>query len=471
MTFHVPIKDVTNMKILLVKPPANRHAVVPPIGLVYIAAYLKSKIENISIDIIDCVKEGYNHNTFSKYVCENRPNIVGISAFSMEIESALRCCEIVKEINNEIITVIGGPHVSCAPENVLSNKYVDFIFRNEAEIGFYEFIKKLITKDDISKVPNLGYKENGCMKFSEIEYPKDLDNLPFPDYELMKLVEYPKTYMTKNSPYAPIITSRGCPFSCTYCAAPKMSGKNFRFRTPENVIAEIKFYKERYNIKEFQIWDDNFTLNKKRAHHFCDLLIKEDIRLPWWCPNGLRVETLDEELIKKMKIAGLYAIAIGIESGSEKIQKDMKKNLNFEKITKVINLGNKYKIRMQGFFILGYPTERREDILKTIEFSKKLRLKRASFLLFQPLVGSEIYDSLDKDGKLKNINLNNTEFSKPSVIPDGMSLQELISLHRKAILEFYLRPKILIRFILENLSIDQLKEIWDMVRKYILKKG
>jgi radical SAM superfamily enzyme YgiQ (UPF0313 family) len=185
----------------------------------------------------------------------------------------------------------------------------------------------------------------------------------------------------------------------------------------------------------------------------------------------LRVETLDEELIKKMKIAGLYAIAIGIESGSEKIQKDMKKNLNFEKITKVINLGNKYKIRMQGFFILGYPTERREDILKTIEFSKKLRLKRASFLLFQPLVGSEIYDSLDKDGKLKNINLNNTEFSKPSVIPDGMSLQELISLHRKAILEFYLRPKILIRFILENLSIDQLKEIWDMVRKYILKKG
>lgn len=459
------------MKILLVKPPSDMHIVMPPIGIGYIASYLKSKINNINIDILDCLKNRYDYSDFSEYICQERPDVVGITAFTMEIESAFKCCEIIKSINKDIITVIGGVHASNAPEHVLSDQNVDFIFRKEAEIPFYEFIKELINGGNFKDVPNIGYKENGSMKFNQIIYPENLDELPFPDYELMGLPEYPKTYMAKKYPFAPIISSRGCPYTCTYCSAQKMSGRKFRTRSPENIIEEIKTWKEKFNIKEFQIWDDNFTLNKKRAHIFCDLLKEEKIILPWWCPNGLRTETLDEPLIKKMKEIGLYAIALGIESGSEKIQKDMKKNLNFEKVREVIELGNKYKIRMQGFFILGYPTETREDILKTINFSRKLPLRRASFLLFQPLVGSEIYESLQNQGKLKNINMSKIEFSKVSFLPDSLSnTEELVNLHRKAIIGFYLRPKVFLRFIIENFTLDQLKEVCNMVKKYIFKR-
>lgn len=221
---------------------------------------------------------------------------------------------------------MGGPHPSNKPDEVLSNKYVDFIYRTEGEIGFCELLQRLRNgRNNFSSISNLGYKEDRKRIFNPFKVTENLDDLPFPSYDLIKVESYPKTYMTKKGPYAPIITSRGCPYPCTYCSAGKVSGKKLRMRSPENIIEEIKLLKNRHHIKEFQIWDDNFTLNKKRVYEFCRLLVKENIDLSWWCPNGLRIETLDEDLIRTMKETGLYAIALGIESGSEKIQKDMKK--------------------------------------------------------------------------------------------------------------------------------------------------
>lgn len=447
------------------------HVTLFPIGLGYIAAYLKNKIKDVDIFFLDCLKENYDHKKFSENVAKIKPDLVGLTAITMEIESVLKCCEIIKSHNKEVITVIGGPHVTCEPEEILSNRHVDFVFRGESEIAFCEFIQELKNKKDFCRVSNLGYKEEGKIIVNEVKFPENLDELPFPDYELMKFEQYPKTYKMKYYPSGPLITARGCPFLCTFCSAGKVSGKRFRFRSPKNVISEIKFLKERYKIREFEIWDDNFTLDKKRTHEFCDLLMEENMNLPWWCPNGLRTETLDEELIRKMKNAGLYSIAIGIESGSERIQRDMKKNLDFKRVEEIVRLGNKYKIRMEGFFILGYPTETREDILKTINLSKELPLKRASILLFQPLVGSEIYNRLKNEGKLKGIDTRNTEYSKLSVLPDGLkSLAELKKLQQKAILDFYLRPKVFINFMKENLTIDQIKELLKMVKRYIFNK-
>lgn len=459
------------MKILLVKPPSDTHFVMLPIGIGYIASYLKSKVNGIESYFLDCLREGYDHEKFTDYIKKLKPDLVGITAFSVEIDSAIRCCEIAKTIDKGIITVIGGPHATFMPEEVLSNNSVDFIFRNEAEISFSQFIEELKGQRKFEEIPNIGYKKNGQIRLNPIRLPEDLDLLPFPDYEFMGLRLYPKTYKMRYYPSAPILTSRGCPFPCTYCSGGKLSGKKFRARSPQNIIDEIKFLKANYNIREFEIWDDNFTLDKKRTNDFCDLLLKENINLPWWCPNGLRVETLDEALIRKMKKSGLYSIAIGIESGSEKIQKDMKKNLNFEKVREVAQLGNKYGIRMEGFFILGYPTETKDDILKTIKLSKELPLKRASILLFQPLVGSEIYDTLKKEGRLEGIDLHNAEYSKPTILPDGLkSLQELKNLQKRAILEFYMRPKVLPGFIIENLSPGQLKHIWAMTKKYLFNR-
>jgi anaerobic magnesium-protoporphyrin IX monomethyl ester cyclase len=459
------------MKILLAKPPSNMHFTLPPIGLGYIAAYLKSKIKDVDIFFLDCLRENYGHKEFLESVIKINPDLVGLTAFTMEIESAIKCCEVTKSYNKQIVTVIGGPHATCEPEEVLSNSHVDFIFQGESEAAFCEFIQNLKNKKDFHRISNIGYKEDGQVMLNEVKSNDDLDELPFPDYELMKFERYPKTYKMKYYPSGPLIASRGCPFLCAFCSAGKISGKRFRARSPKNIINEIKFFKERYKIKEFEIWDDNFTLDRERTEEFCDLLMEGDVNLPWWCPNGLRAETLDEELIKKMKKAGLYSIAIGIESGSERIQRDMKKNLDFDKVKEIVRLGNKYRIRMEGFFILGYPTETKEDILKTIKLLKELPLKRASILLFQPLVGSEIYNSLKSEGKLKGIDARNVEYSKPSVLPEGFkSMNELKRLQQKTILGFYLRPKIFLDFVKVNLTIDQIKELLKMVKKYIFNE-
>ena len=233
-------------------------------------------------------------------------------------------------------------------------------------------LKDQTANPNFKKIPNLGWKNKKKIVLNPIKFIENLDALAFPDFDLLEIEKYPKLYLAKKHPSVPILTSRGCPFNCTFCTAKQLSGLKWRFRSAENIIEELKILKNKYHIKEFQIWDDNFTLNKERAKKFCDLLIKENLDLIWWCPNGVRLETLDKELLIKMKKSGCYAIAFGIESGSEKIQKDMNKNINFKHLREMVNFSYKLGFRTQGFFIIGYPTETREDILKTIKLAKSL---------------------------------------------------------------------------------------------------
>jgi radical SAM superfamily enzyme YgiQ (UPF0313 family) len=456
------------MKLLLVKAPSDMHSVTPPLSLAYLVPNAKKYAE---IRILDCLKEKYSFNDFEKYVRYYSPDVIGFTAFTMEINSVFKCAKITKKINEKIFTIVGGPHASTFPENILENKNIDFVFISEAENHFPQLLKQIKEKKfNLKQIPNFGFREKGDIIINEITLENNLDSLPFPDFDLMNFNEYPKLYLAKKHPSIPILTSRGCPFNCTFCTGYKISGKKFRARSPENIIKELKILKQKYNIKEFQIWDDNFTLDKKRAMDFCNLLIEEKLNLIWWCPNGVRMETLDYELLKKMKDSGCYAIVLGIESGSEKIQKDMNKNLNFKKLNEIVNIAYTLKLRTQGFFIIGYPTETKKDIIKTINLAKNLPLDRATFGLFQPLPGSDIFNQLKKQGKLNGINFEKIEYSKPSIALENVSLNELKKLQQRALIEFYLRPKVFFKFLKENLTPSQFKEILNMIKQYILNK-
>jgi len=461
------------MKILLVRVPSDMDLIVPPIGLAYLASSIKKQNSQDNIRILDCPKERYNIEDFEKFVKKYQPDVVGFTAFSFEIPVAFRYISIVKKIDKRIITVLGGIHASTSPGTVLENKDVDFLFLGEAENSFPELIKQLKKKQGkFNDISGLGYIRDNKIHINKSKIIENLDTLPIPDYDLIDPRTYPRNYISKNHPVAPILTSRGCPFSCTFCSGHVVSGKKWRFRNPWKIVEEIKMLKKKYGIKEFQIWDDNFTLRKDRAMKFCDLLLKEKINLPWWCPNGLRLETLDKELLQKMKDSGFYAINLGIESGSEKIQKDMKKDLNLKKLEEIVNIINELDIRCQGFFMIGYPTETKEDILKTINLAKKLKLYRASFFLFQPLLGSEAYYTLKAQGKLpKDFSSIKADYQKTSILPSGINdFQELRKLHRKAILEFYFRPKIFFRLVLENLSFSKAKSIARIAKKSFFSK-
>jgi radical SAM superfamily enzyme YgiQ (UPF0313 family) len=222
-----------------------------------------------------------------------------------------------------------------------------------------------------------------------------------------------------------------------------------RYRNISDVIEEIKYLKDRFGIKEIMIQDDNFTFRKKVVQEFC--IKVRHLNINWNCLNGIRLDCIDDEIAYIMKDSGCYAVAVGIESGSQKILDDMNKKLKIETIIDKINILAKHKIKITGQFIIGYPTERREDILKTIEFAKRLPIERGAFSNFVPLPGSEIYFKIKKD-PMNNFELNEMSYYrvKYSFTP-YVSRANLDFLLKKAIWDFHLRPLILFK-ILKSVS-------------------
>lgn len=460
------------MKVLLVKPISGMHIVLPPIGLGYLASYCQREVPGVDLRILDCHRERYTEERFKRYISEFAPDVIGFTAFTMEINSALRFAFAAKQAVNKVITVIGGPHASAVPESVLSDISVDYVFRGEAEKGFSYFLKNFSSSDRL-KAPGLCYRNGSDVILNEPELLDNLDDAPFPDYEKIQFEKYPKMYFMKRFPAAPIMSSRGCPFNCTFCAGHKVSGRQWRSRSVENILEEIEYLHKEYGIKEIDFWDDNFTLDRARVERFCESLKALGRDYKWWCPNGVHLNTLDKELLSTMKESGCYAIAFGVESGSDKIQRDMKKNLSFEKLEEMVRFSYKIGLRTQGFFILGYPTEDENDILKTIKLSQSLPFLRASFCLFQPIVGSATYQRLieNNDVTEKDAAVITCDYSKASVptkyIKDTKRIKQL---QKKAILSFYLRPRIFFRLLFENISLSQIKELAGILNTYIFRK-
>lgn len=460
------------MKVLLVKPISDMHVILPPIGLGYLASYCQRDISDIDLRILDCHRGRYTQERFKRYVIKFEPDIIGFTAFSMEIDSALEFASIAKQAVKRVTIVIGGAHASAVPQSILSNMSVDYIFRGEAEKGFSYFLKNFYSSNKL-KAPGLGYLNGKNIILNEPELINDLDSIPFPDYKKMEFEKYPKMYFMRRFPAAPIMSSRGCPFNCTFCAGHKVSGRKWRSRSVKNIIKEIVYLHKEYGIREIDFWDDNFTFDRTRTEEFCRSLKTLGEDFTWWCPNGVHLNTLDKDLLIKMKESGCYAISFGIESGSERIQKDMQKRISFKKLREIVEFSYKIGLRTQGFFIIGYPTESEEDILKTIKLSQVLPFSRASFCLFQPIVGSEIYKYLvEKKVIDEKINTPITcDYSKTSIPTDYIKdIARIKQLQKRAILSFYLRPRVFFRLFRENMSLSQIKELANIVKKYILNK-
>ena len=285
------------MKVLLVKPTSGMHVVLPPIGLGYLASYCQRDLPGAEFRILDCHKERYTREMFESYVREYMPDVVGFTALSMELDSALRLSSATKRMIKNAVTVIGGPHASAAPQSVLSHADVDYIFRGEGEKGFSYFLKNFSSSERL-RAPGLGYRDGDNIILNAPELIENLDDIPFPDYKKMRFARYTKMYFMKRFPAAPIMSSRGCPFQCTFCAGHNVSGRKWRSRTVGNILEEIEYLRREYGIKEVDFWDDNFTLDRKRIEEFCASLKSLNRNIIWWCPNGIYLNTVDRDNVK-----------------------------------------------------------------------------------------------------------------------------------------------------------------------------
>lgn len=467
------------MKIFLVVPYSESHYFVPPIGIGFLVTSLRRKGFKDS-HIIDGVKEHLTLEKFKSLILSKNPDVVGIQVFSSDVAMCQKYAKLLRKISPNTILIIGGAHVSGVGKEIFNDfPEAHFAFRAEAEKGLPmliklleggRLVKKSIAFEYLEKIPGLIWKNKNKIILNDIYLEHNLDSLGLPAWDLMDIRTYPQApqgAIFRNWPIAPILTSRGCPYNCTYCANKLGMGQVVRSRSINNIIKEVKLLYYTYGARELHIIDDTFTQNKEKVIEFCKILIKNKIKMTIAFPNGVRLNTLDKEVLSWLKKAGCYSITVGIESGSDKILKDMRKALTTKIIKEKLDLIKQAKIDAAGFFILGYPTETKEDIIKTIKFAKQLPLKRVHFSAFLPLPGTDITEDLKKKGILKKVNWSKLFYTEAPCPPKGMTSKELKKLQRRAFLEFYLRPKIVWGVITDIRSWDHFKALFVRAKDYL----
>mgnify|MGYP001566014007 CR=1 FL=1 len=460
------------LKVLLLKPFSQADELIPPFGLGYLATAIRDKHE---VTILDCLKEKLPPNKLGPVLERGQYDIVGIQVFTFHVPATREYSEVIKKILPQARIVLGGPQPSASPRDVFSLlPQADWAFLGEAEIGLPKLLELIalgdLTSASLREVPGLIWREQNNIKVNQQIFFADIDRFGMPAWDLIRPETYPISPhggFYKNYPIAPIVISRGCPFSCTYCAGRLVSGKRIRYRSAAKVIEEVKLLYHQYGIREIHIEDDNFTFNHELVREFCRLLKESRLDISWTCPNGVRLDTLTEDLLLVMKASGLYFISVGIESGSDRVLREMKKSLTTEKIREKIYLIKKCGLEVSGFFIIGYPTETRQDIEMTIDFACSLGLKRAAFFQFKPFPGSDIARELAERGEWRWDSSSAEDWNKfiladAVYAPPGFTLMEMKKWRQKALRRFYLRPRVIIDFVRD---IRGPKHLWLIMKR------
>jgi anaerobic magnesium-protoporphyrin IX monomethyl ester cyclase len=371
--------------------------------------------------------------------------------------------------------VMGGPHPSAMPEQVLKDGNVDYAVVGEGEYAFRDLMRVLSTdKSKVSEVMGVAWKDATGTIHVNPRYPliKNLDEIPFPAWDLMDPRTYPQIphgTFTRRFPAAPITTTRGCPFDCTFCASKVVWTRKLRRRSPANVVAELEMLANTYGVKEVHFEDDNFTCVTKHAKEICQLMIDRKLDIAWNLPNGLRIDTLDEDLLRIMKKAGCFMFGLGLESADQGVLDGAKKELDIKKVPELVRLINKVGIETQAFFIMGLPGETRATVERTVAFALKNNFSTAKFHNLIPLPGTEVYDRLPNEEKDKVRWEDAHAFGSAKMKTAALSSEELTELAQKAYRRFYFRPKVLLRT-LAQVRPSQIPFMWKSFM-YILSGG
>lgn len=399
-----------------------------PLGLGYLAAVLEKNYNVIAIDID---LEELSEAELVKRIEDFKPDLVGISSmFSVNYKYAHDTARIIKSISQEIVVVMGGVHVTSLPQEVLRDKNVDFAIVGEGEISFLQLVECLNDKGELRSIDGIAFRENGgvCLS-SKRSIINNLNELPFPARHIFPFERYTRTarkYYTRprQFPFTHMITSRGCPYDCTFCAVRKITGRRYRVRSAENVILEVKYLVENYNIKEIHFYDDNITLYRDR---FLRILEGLKIYKINWVPLNFSVNGLNEELLEKIKESGCYRIVLSIESGTERVLKRiMNKNVDLQEVRKIVKFARQLDIEVIGVFVIGMPGETLGEIYKTVNFAEELDLDYFIFSIATPYPGTRLFDICKDCGflipefSLEKLRISQGCIKTPEFCPDDL---------------------------------------------------
>lgn len=437
------------LKVLLVKPYGVADEIIPPISLGMLATQIRNETD---VRILDALKERLNAVVVAKIVASEGYDVVGFQAWSKDIHEIKMTCSKIKEVCPRSVTIVGGIHPTMVPEGTLRffGNCLDYAFKGEGEIGFKMFLELYssgnLTESSLENVPGLVWRVDTKIKVNRNDLLTELDSLGFPAWDLMPPLAYPKAphgAFYRNFPIAPIIVTRGCPFPCTFCAAKAASGGKLRTRSLDHVLEELKILYHKYGVREFQIEDDNFTLNNKFVEQFCGALLSLNLKMTWSFPNGIRLDTIDRPLLRLMRKSGCYALNFGVESGSQRILDMIKKRITLDQIMEQLTMSHEEGFDIGGFFIVGFPTETKDEIEETINFACSLPLDRVGVSYFQPFPGTPLFYELVENGEIKAdwVDSHHTSLQTLTYVSPTITVEYLRYSRKKMLRSFYFRPK------------------------------
>ncbi len=382
----------------------NQDAIMPPLGLMYLSSCLKKWGKYpYDVKLLDIGVEMMNLAELEQKLRELAPDLVGISSLTCEAHRTLEIVEMVKKYKADCPVVLGGPYASSDAKEAANQKGVDYVAVNEAEYTFVDLLDTIFSGEDVSLVKGfiMNNGNGGPVFTGEGRQPKELDRLPFPDWNLVNIDDYSSSFnfnapFLKSEKYFPIFTSRGCPYLCIYCH--NLYGKTIRLRSISNILEELELLVNDLGIREIQIIDDIFNLHRERVLEFCERVIARKWDLSISFPNGVRGDILDRETIEALKEAGCYSMTFAVETTSSRLQKMLKKNLNIEKLVENIKVATDLGVITFGFFMIGFPTESREEMLDTLRFAEKSLLHFPRVFQVRPHPGTPLFDLAVQEG-------------------------------------------------------------------------
>ena len=414
---------------------ANRMA---PLGLLSIAAYLEG--EGHEVFVHDCLgpRAPQGNEASAGIILGMNPDLVGFSATTSGFLDGYDLATRIKAARPGIRIVFGGVHVSAMGGTLLDRfEHIDYLCMGEGEATLAE----LASGEEPARISGLVWRDQGVAVSNQPRpYIPDLDSLPFPSYE--KLAGFPKGYNLPLfsyilSPGATMVTSRGCPYQCSFCDR-SVFRREYRYNSAQYVYEHMRYLRKRFGVRHINIYDDLFTAHRRRITELCDLLISRPLGMQFNC--AVRAGHCDDELLEMLKKAGFLQLSLGIETGDPGLMKTHKPGVHLEEVCDTVRRIQAKGLRAKGLFIMGLPGETRESILKTSDFVISLGLDDMNMSKFTPFYGAPLWASIDEEGTFdhdwRKMNCLNFVF-----VPKGMeSREELDQLYNRHVKRFYTDP-------------------------------
>ncbi len=454
---------------------------IPSLGLAYIGAILRQ--DGFEVEGLDSFMECHTTEEMEERILASSPDVLGISLLTPSSPLVDRLLPELRKKLPELIIILGNIHGSVFHEYYLQNKFADFVVHHEGEATMLELLRALRDKNDTNQIEGISYlgPSGNIVKTPKRTWIHQLalDEMPYPAWDLFPVEQFKADIRMQGTlkfndnseiEALPILSSRGCPYNCSFCSPVNTIGRRYTMRSPKSVVDEMEYFFHKWGVNTFYYMDLIFPLTEKMGLEFCDELIARKLPIRWRCET--RVSSVTPKLLERMKESGCYAVDYGIECGNQKMLDSINKQFTIRQVEEAVAATAKAGIESEGMFIIGLPGETAKDTWDAINFAVSLDLDHIKLNLFVPYPGSELWDVLKSRGELTNFDFNEytsySSYTKGVVpyVPKGRTHEELVKLQKIGMQKAFFRKKVVLRE-LRNFKWDKIDQYWTAVKEIL----